>query len=120
MAVQLVTSANDIHRRMAFFPTNWRTIPEDRHDFYCQRAYYYLPEGHPVIEIFRLSLLSLIRIQKEIRQSGENLPAATMQHLEGVQRMLDSQLGIMQNGILQRLATAESDSESESESETEP
>ena len=120
MAVQRISCLNDINISMDFFPITWRTISEELYDFCCCRAYYWLPEGHPLIQIFRLSLLSLIAIQKEIRQSGENLPAATMQRLEQVQRLLEGQLGIIQDGILQELAKVlEQESESKSASEFE-
>ena len=119
MAAHRISWINDIYPEKSFFPFTWRTISEDFFDFCCYRAYNYLPEGHPLIQVFRLSLLSLIGIQKEIRQSGENLPAATMQNLEQVQNLLDGQLRIMQGGFLQELATAESESESESESASE-
>ena len=95
------------HPRWNFFPNNWRTISEGEYNFWCSQAYDFCPEGHHLLQIFHLSLLSLIGIQKEIRQSGENLPAATLQHLEQVQSLLNGQLRIMKTGIRQGFQEAD-------------
>ena len=102
-----------------FFPTNWRTIPEVLFNFCCNRAYSFCPEDHPLVQIFRPSLLSLMGIQKKIRQSSAELPPSTLHCLEQVQSLLDGQLKVMQACILQELAAAEAVLESESESESE-
>ena len=104
---------------VSFFPSNWRDMPKRLYIFCCMRAYNFCSAGHPLVEIFRPSLISLVKIQREIQRSGSNLPATTLGHLEQVELLLRGQLAVMQRSIIQELEASEAELESENESESE-
>ena len=113
-APQSPTIQEPMDPMLDFFPTNWRTIPQELYLYFASRASFFCPEEHHLLWIFDLSLQSLMEAQGRIRQSGPYLSAVSLQSLEQIQGLLTRQLRIMQVEIVHGVAAAMAYAETES------